>query len=238
MNYKERTPRLIDKYLFDDRAEMLQKDFEDLKWMPVTKGTPNGDDKKEYLVAWGGGLGTPGSLTIRTPLEIHSFNCEARFALDHGKYYEYAEIPKKEYFFNKFYKDKYKSIKDATTGLLKEYAAYKAEQEANAKAYNKKWNIIDHASFFAISNLQYPVKMDISLKEIPFIFENKKVGTGVLVEYDKAKIHLAMNLKKNFSNFDHKEIGKKYYIEYQTEESSDNSGTYITNIKNIILRKV
>ena len=251
MNYNDKVASLIDIYLFDDMETWTQDQFDDLEWKRVTtkgwmrklpKGqseTPVRSDKK-YLVSWAGGLGTPNSVSILSANDIHSHNAQSQsgMVLDAGYFHSYAEIPKKEYFFNKFYKDKYKSIKDATTGLLKKYTTYKAEQEARAKTYNKKWDIIDHASFFAISNLQHPVKMDISLKEIPFIFENKNVGTGVLVEYDKAKIHLAMNLKKNFSNFDHKEIGKKYYIEYQTEENSDNDNTYITDIKNIILKKV
>lgn len=227
----------INKYLFDDRTEILQEQLSDLEWKPIAKKSPHRGDKKEYLVAWGDGLGKHGQISICTANEIHSFNHQALFALDHGTFYEYAEIPNKEYFFNKFYKDEYGSIKDATTSLLKKYTAEKVEQEARARAYNKKWDIIDHASFFAISNLPHPVKMGISLIDIPFIFEDKEVGKGVLVEYGGPKIHLAMNLNKNFRDFNHKEIGKVYYIEYITDTLVENDKEYVCNIKSIILRK-
>ena len=246
MNYKEKIPKLIEEYLFDDQAEFVQDQFTDLDWKKVKSGDkpfsspkhvipPRGD--KKYLTAWGGGLGTQGSLSIMTADEIHSFNNQRWGVLDHGCIYAYTEIPNKEYFFNKFYKDEYKDIKDATVGLLKKYNDFLKEQEARSAAYNKKWDKVDHASFFAITKLAFPLKIELTFDDIPVVFEDSQVGTAALIEYDGNKSHFAIKLNSDFGHFDHKTIGKSYDVDYQIECKDEEDGTYIVDVKKVILIK-
>lgn len=260
MNYKEKVPRLIEKYLFDDRAELVKDQFSDLIWETVDSGQdpmfsvlenlmdkdkpkkveklnpPKGD--KEYLAVWGGGLGTQGSLSIMTADEIHNFNHRSLYAFDMGHIYAFTEIPSKEYFFNKLYKDKYKDIKEATTDLLEKYNEYLKEQEAKNAAYNKKWDKVDHASFFAITKLAFPLKMELTFDDIPVVFEDSQVGTAALIEYDGNKAHFAIKLNPDFGHFDHKTIGKSYDVDYQIECKDDDDGTYIVGVKKVILIKL
>ena len=255
MNYKEKVPRLIDKYLFDAHAELLKDQFEDLDWKPVIDSKnpfdsiinleaeeepkaimpPKGN--KEYLAVWRGGLGTQDQVDIMTADEIHSFNSQTMMVYDHGYMAEYVEIPSKDYFFNKLYKDEYKSIEDATTGLLKKYNNFLKEQEESQIRYNKKWEIIDHASFFAVTKLAFPLKIDLTLNDIPVVFEDKQVGTAVLVEYKENKSHFAIKLDPSFGHFDHTTIGKSYDVDYQIECKDEDDQTYIVDVKKVILIK-
>ena len=249
MDYDDKVASLIDTYLFDDMETWTQDQFDDLEWKKVVtkqwmKKLPKGQSEtpvrgnKKYLASWAGGLGTPNSVSILSADDIHSHNAHSVMVLDAGYFHSYAEIPKKGYFFDKFYKDKYSSIKEATTALLKKYADHKAKQKRSSDLYNKKWNIIDNASFFAITKLEAPLKMELEFNDIPVVYEDKQVGTAVVVEYENTKTHFAITLNSDFKNFDHKDIGKIYQVDYQIECKDEEDSTYIVDVKKVIISKI
>lgn len=234
--------KYIEDYLFDSQAGYTQKDFDDLVWKKADTLEVTRQYYQNKPLLWL----VKGSRTLqefsdqgvrllsRDHALGHNRTMKSGMILDGWRYSHFAEIPSVEYMFQKFYADKYSSIKDAKRALIKNIKDEEKQKEKEYREYQKRTELISKikskASFFVTGSLtEDDVKKDVGFKKFPVIYRYKTVGSAMLLENVGGRVNIAVTIhkkdKENFKNLK----GLQYDFGYDTEQIDGKS--YITKFK-------